>query len=241
MKSHSLSPVKAVELSDNKKIGYCSAIYKTLKSCPEDCPFMGAGCYGELGHVGIITRRLTASRFHSPEGIARVEAAAIMSLTGRFDLRLDVVGDTRTDEAARIVSRAVLDYKDASRMYRHDGREADVWKYTHAWKAVRRSSWQGVSILASVETDEQVCDAHSRGYATAMVVAKFAKPSVYVTEGGTTILPCPFHTRGTQCVDCRICMKDDRLLANEITIGFQAHGAMAGEVRKTLRSLEVVA
>jgi hypothetical protein len=50
------------------------------------------------------TRRLNRAE-RNPEQIARAEAKGIRSLTGRFPLRLHVVGDCRTNFTAKVVRR----------------------------------------------------------------------------------------------------------------------------------------
>lgn len=51
----------AIEKSQDRKLsrrGNVSATYAPQQTCPQDCPLLGAGCYAEVGHVGIHTRRL---------------------------------------------------------------------------------------------------------------------------------------------------------------------------------------
>lgn len=84
-------------------------------------------------------------------------------------------------------------------------------------------------------------EATSRGYAPCLVVGEFQSSKPYTTDYGTSIIPCPYQTTGRQCVDCRLCVKGEKLLQLGVTIGFQAHGAGESKVRKTLQSLEVVA
>lgn len=235
------SPVRVVEISENRKLGHCSATYASLHSCPESCPHKDNGCYAQMGPTGILTQRMTGTAFRKPDSIARLEAAGILGLTGRFDLRLHVVGDCKTDAASKILSSACADFRDRSRRFRKDDQEAAVWGYTHAWSSVRRSSWFGVSMLASCETAEQVEDANTRGYAAALIVPSFESSKPHQTDGGTLVVPCPYQTTGRQCVDCRLCMKSDKLLEMGLTIAFSAHGSKAESVRKTLKSLEVVA
>jgi hypothetical protein len=72
------------------------------------------------------------------------------------------------------------------------------------------------------------------GYATAMVVAQFRKPTAYITSG-IKIVPCPQETgRSGSCVECRLCLKDDLLRRAGITIGFEAHSNAADRMRGKL-------
>jgi len=221
----------AVERSDNRKLGAVSATYVSQGSCPRDCPFYGAGCYAEYGFVSVTTRRLNdADGGLSAGRLALLEAAAIDGLSGRRPMRLHVVGDCRTNAAARTVGAA-------ARRYAKRGGQR-VWTYTHAWRRVRRESWgEGVSVLASCETPQQVREAQAAGYATAMVVPTHKQAAAY-DHGGVKVVPCPAQTRvGVTCESCRLCWDDGRLRRAGLTIAFAAHSQ--GE-RQVLRSLPVV-
>lgn len=155
--------------------------------------------------------------------IARLEADAIGTLTGALDLRVHVVGDCKTSAAAKLVAAAMARHR------RKQGRRA--WTYTHAWRTVPRKAWLGESVLASCETAGQVKEANSRGYAAAIVVAKFASEKAYTTEEGLRIIPCPNQTsRGLTCLQCGICMNAGSLAQRGFTVGFEAHGAGKGKI-----------
>ena len=126
--------------------------------------------------------------------VARAEAAAIDGafrggpIDGR-PLRLHTVGDCRNRTAARIVGGAVVRWLD-----RGGGK---VWTYTHAGADVPRLAWgPRMSVLASVDTLDQVGKAIAAGYAPARYVADFPTGSKSWSEGGIRWIPCPAQTRG---------------------------------------------
>jgi hypothetical protein len=218
---------KAIENSQNKKTGPCSATYASQGSCPNDCVFRGQGCYAETGLVNIQTIALKEGLESSPEDIAIQEAESISQLTGRNDLRVHVVGDCKTAESANILA-------DAMRKHRKKrGRAA--WTYTHAWKNVNGKEWRGESVLASVETVGEIIEARAQGYASAIVVKKFARDKVYMIDG-QKVVPCLFQTKGTQCIDCRLCMNTEALQRTNTSIAFEVHGASK---KKVLVQLEI--
>jgi hypothetical protein len=193
-------------------------------ACPDTCPFMASGCYAESGPMAFTTRRLNAAGENTPVAIALVEAAAIRRLSGRHPLRLHLVGDCKTDEAARIVSDAAAEHT------AKNGQPA--WTYTHAWRDVDRESWQSVSVLASCETEADVAAAVARGYATAMVVENFDEAPA--TVDGTRVVPCLQQTGARpDCASCLVCSRDGKL-RGKVTIAFAAHG----HVRKIKTALE---
>lgn len=231
----------AVALSDNNKTGPVACTYAAQGSCPVTCPLIGAGCYAEEGPVGIITRRLNAAGVGmTPDEIAEVEAAAIDRLPSLTDMRLHVVGDCRTNTAAATVAAAATRYADRF-VHKAHGAPQGVWTYTHAWRTVDRASWGAVSVLASCETPFDVDQALARGYAAALVVPEFPNGDrawrVDTLGGSFAVVPCPYQTKGVQCVKCRLCMADDRLRSGRVAVGFAAHGARANTVKRALEVL----
>jgi hypothetical protein len=215
-------PVVAVEVSANAKIGTVSATYVAQGSCPLSCPFFTKGCYAEGGKVGIITAGLNAHGVTDPVALAQEEADGIDGLRGLLPLRLHVVGDCKTAEAARIVSEAAERYM--KRGKRKTASEPFVWTYTHAHN-VPRESWGKVSVLRSCETLDQVKLAHEEGYAAELTVAEFDRDTSYPLGDGYVGIPCPQQTgRAANCVECGLCMKDAKLRENKRVILLSAHG-----------------
>lgn len=228
----------------NKKLKGCAVTYVSQDSCPKDCRFLGpgGGCYAQYGPMlWGVTRRLneaTQGRKIRPFRLAQMERRKILGGLGDpraigMPLRLHGVGDCRTNAAAQEVARGAEIWR------RTTG--APVWGYTHAWRDVSRPAWGKVSILASVEGPGDLERAHRRGYAAALVVARFPYgPKAYtqMVDGERwKIVPCPEQSmpwKGIGCKDCGLCWKDKWLRENKVVIGFAAHGAGAKAVREKL-------
>lgn len=225
-----LIPTSATAVvSHNRKLGDAAATYASQETCPDSCPLRRNGCYAEYGLVGFETRQLNAGAVGmSPKQIAGVEAAKIDALpTSDRPLRLHVVGDCATDEAARIVSGA------ADRYSKRTGRPA--WTYTHSWRDVDRASWGNVSVLASCETPAEVHQAMSRGYAAAIVVPEHPGRKAYVLDT-ITVLPCPAEKNPkVNCASCGWCaLGTAKLIELNKVVGFEAH---SGGVKKAKAAL----
>jgi hypothetical protein len=217
--------VIAVEKSSNKKIGDVSTTYASQASCPSSCIFKDNGCYAESGFAAIHTKRLNKTNF-SPADLAKQEADAIDSLSGKRNMRLHVVGDATTNEYADIISKA------ADRFRKKHNKS--VWSYTHAWRDVDRNNWNGVSILASTESPSAAKQAMAKGYAAAIVVSKYKDTKMYI-EDGVKILPCPEMTQKTvNCTSCKLCWNDKHLLANNMVIAFETHSQQIAKANKAL-------
>jgi hypothetical protein len=232
---------KFVESSQNEKIAgkyKVSATYAPIAvTCPDSCELKGEGCYAQLSFVGMINKKLERAQ----EGMgtteaAKVEAAAIDAAfpkgvpqdgaRGGRDCRIHVSGDCRTRRATRIVAAS------ARRLVKRGA--GAIWSYTHAWRNVPRSDWEGVSTLASIKTPEEVMEARAQGYAPAIVVPTHKSERKY-RVGRHNFLPCPAQTRDMACVDCRLCFKADWLLENKLGIAFAAHGTGTTKIKKRLK------
>lgn len=227
------SPVLAMALTGNSKTGPCAITYAAQGSCPVTCVLQGHGCYAETGPMGIITAGLNSAAVGmTPDTIAVYEAEAIDRLPGNTDLRLHGVGDCRTNWAANWVAEA------CERYMRRSGVGVDAWTYTHAYHMVNRENWGKVSVLASCHSFDECEVAMARGYAACVIVEKFASGDKAWTEdtlaGAIAVVPCPFQTRGVQCVKCRLCMDDARLYDSRTVIAFEAHGRGRASVIKSL-------
>ncbi len=219
--------VKAVEVSSNAKVGKVSVTMVSQASCDPSCKFLSSGCYAEQGLQGMHTRALNKSTGDAGKlDLARAEARAIRGLTGKRPLRLHVVGDASTTQAARILGKSADEYRERF--------GSPVWTYTHAWRKVARKAWGAVSVLASCETLADVRKALARGYAPALVVSRFGSRKASVVDG-VRLIPCPSQTTdAVTCETCRLCWNDRALVDRNAVIVFEAHGSGAKGIRRAL-------
>jgi len=235
-----LGMCKFVPDSANVKIAgkfKVAATYAPIKhTCPNTCALKGEGCYAQQSYVGMLNKKLEIEHEgKTPEELAYVEAAAIDAAfpkgipqdgaRGGRDLRIHVSGDCQTETAARVVAAAARRY-----MARGGGQ---VWSYTHAWRVVPRSAWEGVSVLASVESAVDAAEAVALGYTPAIVVPTHKDMRVYELDG-QKFIPCPAQTRDMSCVDCRLCFNDTKLQSRSQGIAFAAHGTKTNSLKKQL-------
>ena len=221
-----------VARSKNAKLGdRVAATYAHVEStCPRTCPLKLAGCYAKQNRVGMHQSRLAPPRPLPRAGIqaARVEAEGIRKLPrdGR-PLRIHVSGDCRSTTAARIVSGAVADWQAVG--------GGPAWTYTHAWRTVPAEAWRPVSVLASYENPVDLPRAHSRGYATALVVSSFKQGREDCVKVGMKGIACPAQMRDDMtCEKCQLCQLGRTLHKLKRVILFEAHGSGARKVRNLL-------
>jgi hypothetical protein len=209
-------------------------------TCPPTCPWAESpgrpgACYVVAGFQRFLADRLDREALDlDPVEVIRAEADLIRSSFRRGPvpqdgpdgggraLRLHVAGDIEGVDGAEFLAGAAKDW------VRRGG--ARPWSYTHRWAEVRRLAWGPVSVLASVEDPADLGAAARQGYAPALVVERFPSEAAFKVRGWR-VVPCPFETRGTPCVECKLCWRGDELLASRAAIGFQVHGQRAAIAR----------
>jgi hypothetical protein len=232
----------AIYVSDsgNSKLSHGEKIdttYVSIKgTCSDTCPLkQSKTCYAMNSFVGIINRRMNRrARQSSPLALAQAEARTIDESynggpvpTGRC-LRVHTAGDSRTWAGTRLIAAAVKRWK-----ARGGGH---AFTYTHSHAHVPREMWGSVSVLASIESTDQVAAVRAMGYAPAIVVSEHASDKAGVLPGSDTVfIPCPAQTRGVSCVDCGLCMRGDWLFVTNRGISFAAHGIRKNDLKRHLK------
>ncbi len=237
-----MNGVKYVSNSSNRKIKGFKKIDATyvsvMGSCPLTCPLKDEGCYAQMGPLGIHVGRLDKEvNGLSALQIARAEAKVIDESYGGGtvpsgrDMRLHVSGDCRTISGAKLINNAVGRWKSRG--------GGDVWSYTHCWDHVTKDVWENVSMLASVDSTEEVQYARQNGYAPALVVSEHPSERAYTLPGSDTKwIPCPAQTRGVPCADCRLCLNDNYLFNNNYGITFVVHGVKKNHIKRRLQVIK---
>lgn len=224
-------PVTAVEISGNSKTGPVSATYASQVTCPDSCIHKGISCYAEGGLTGFTTRRINRNAGgleNEQVALAILEAELIDSLKGFRPLRVHVVGDCSTDETARIVGSAMLRYS------AKNGQIA--YTYTHAWRDVKKASWQGTSVLASCETVEDIKKARELGYASTIVVESHPENGRAYFKQGELLIPCPAQTRDDMnCTKCKLCFDAQKLFDRRASVAFAPEGNTGKKMRFGLK------
>ena len=226
-----------VEGSKNSKLSKSEPVDSTYvsihASCPKSCALMIEGCYGKTSFTGIVNSRLNKEAIKSSAlDTARAEAFAIDEsykggeVPGR-SMRLHVIGDSRTVAGTKLINSAVKRWK------KRGGNI--VWAYTHSWQNISRDRWNQVSMLASIDSIDQVSLARENGYAPAIVVSEHKSDKVYLLDGSDVKwIPCPAQTRDVACLDCKLCFNADRLFEDNFGIAFAAHGVQKNKIKKRL-------
>ena len=209
--------VIVVEKSGDSKTGPMSVTHAPQLSCPTDCAFYPDTVEDVLG----------TDREELAFTIARAEADGIDKLSGKRNLRVHVVGDCQTIESAMIVGSAMVRYEKRS------GKRA--YTYTHAWRNVHYSAWQGARVIASCETPQDIYIARNElGYPSAeFTYMEHESRKVHIRDG-VKVLPCPNqYNKEVTCDKCMACANIEMLMEKNLVIGIAGHGAIK-KLRKQL-------
>lgn len=242
-----LSPVEKGEYSGCKHRPkpvrpFCASTYVSIQAtCPDECGFKDDGCYASAGFTGHAIRLLDEqARRLTPDQVTANEAKLIDRAYRTFgwprdggrdgfqprDTRLHVGGEVSSERGARMLAAAVR-----RALLRGAGR---FWTFTTRWVDIPRDAWGPISVLASVQGNVEAAHYAQRlGYAPAIVVDRFATEKRHTLADGrhkVDVIPCPAQTRGTTCVQCRLCLDQD-LHGMGVAIGFEAHGTAVRRAR----------
>ncbi len=249
-KRSAVGPASFQPKSCNSKLGpvefvharppFVSSTYVSIQAtCPASCPFKSGGCYVLSGPAKGPARKLDeAACGHTSLEVIQDEVRRIDDAfgggpvpqdgaRGGRDLRLHVGGDVGSTQGARLLAGA-------ARRWRARG-GGTVWTFTHFWREVPRKAWgDAISVLASIESVEDVEEARRAGYPAALVVAKFPSGKAFPVAGSEVrAIPCPAETGYTTCIECRLCLDRDLLKMNR-AIAFETHGSGARKANQAL-------
>lgn len=243
-----LSPVDLVDVGGDRKRPvprrpFCSSTFAAIHvTCPDRCKFKrgvdgeGNGCFADAGFTRISAQKMDAAAVAMTEAdvIAHEFEAILRAFGGKTipqdggrhgtagrDIRFHVGGDVQSIESAATLGAAAHDWR--ARM------GGSAWTFTHSWPTIPRRAWgASMSVLASVESADEVPRAVRQGYAPALVVARFEDDQPFEVAG-VKFIPCPAETRNRTCVECRLCLDVD-LHKLGCGIAFAAHGNEAARV-----------
>lgn len=213
----------------------CSTYVSIEATCPPSCRFKDHGCYAQMGIQDVVRRLDESARGMTGLQVAQAEAELLDrawprgvpqdGARGGRDLRLHVAGEFPGAEGATVVGQAV------ERWRARGGGSA--WTYTHRWREIEPEAYgPALSVLASVETQEEAEQAIARGYVPLLAVHRFYTKRAYrPPAAGVKVIPCPAQTRQVKCVGCRLCFGK---LPKGSAIAVELHGVGAHKAARRI-------
>lgn len=211
--------------SQNQKTGPIPTISRPQVTCPNDCPLMGAGCYGENNTFGgapsMFTRAERAVQKFSIRDIA------LRAKPGTPAVRVNVVGDYLNEKG-----KPDLEYI-ADTNFIAKARDWVMIAYTHAWKRMKPDMFDYV-VRASCQSEAELKEAHAAGWWTVVVDPGPEHPDTLIgkTIDGRKVVQCPAtNGKAANCAECRLCGREAAIVA------FPTHGTQKKKAAQAVDSI----
>lgn len=203
--------------SGNKKTGEMAVSTSSKTTCSPSCPFLGNGCYAEMGPLNLHWLKVTSGeRGESfPNFLKRLEALPESSA-----FRHNQAGDLphNLGKISRTFIRKMVQSVAHLRAYTYTHHNLQLGENLSLLRYANRN---GFTINVSCESEAQVDNAIAADLPAVLVVPSDEKRTTWHTESGNTVTVCPAQRSDTiTCADCMLCQKRHKKLA----IAFLAHG-----------------
>lgn len=203
-------------VSGNKKTGPMPVTMTSSNTCPESCPFKGAGCYAEVGPVRIHWHKLDTAQ--TGVGIKQL-CRLIRTIPGQMLWRHNQAGDLPgTGERINVTElRAIVRANHGRRGFTYTHK--DVGQPRNL-AAIRDATARGFTVNLSADNAAHADELARTGLPVVVVLPTNAN-KVTFTPAGRKIVLCPneFNPR-IQCANCGLCYRAER----DYIIGFKAKG-----------------
>lgn len=211
----------------NKKTGKIPVTVSSMKTCPSTCPFIGAGCYADIGPLAIWWRKVTDSVVGLTwdkfcEKIAELPAGTVWRHNQAGDL--PGVGTKIDRSALQQLVRA------------NRGRRG--FTYTHKpltvknSSAIRSANRRGFTVNLSANNLAHADTLYDSGIGPVTVVLPSDQTTNTTTPQGRKVVVCPATQRDDiTCKSCKLCAISTR----EVIVGFPAHGVRKRQASEVAR------
>lgn len=214
-----------VKRSGNVKTGPVRvATYRTQVTCPDTCPLMGSGCYGENNGVGGSPTPFGHAARGDEDTDYTILRDALLACKAGDVIRVNVVGDYLNADGTP-------DFAYINVINEAANRGVIVLAYTHAWRSLSPDLFvDAARPQASCDNPADVSAARAAGWSTVIVDPDGRYPQAG-DIGGTRAVICPNVTNGVKCIDCKLCA-----VQRKSTIVFPVHGMRRGRAARALAS-----
>jgi hypothetical protein len=211
--------------SGNHKTGPIPTISRPQTSCPNTCPLINAGCYGE--NAGAMGRPSIFKMVGKAVQKISVRDIALRAPKAAPAIRFNVVGDYFNEDGTPDTEYI------ADTNFVAKARKWVAISYTHGWKRLVPSMFDYV-VRASCQSREELQDAHARGWWTVVVDPGPEHPDTLIgqTIDGRKVVQCPAtNHENISCADCRLCGREAAIVA------FPVHGARKNRALNVVQDL----
>jgi len=224
---------KFTRTTANSKTGPIPVTVTSSDSCPSACPLKGAGCYAELGMVGMQWRKVDKGQ-HTGTFSAMVDE--ISRLPKGQLWRHNVAGDL-PHHAEIIDAKALQMLTKANRKAKAKGftyTHHDVTKPANR-EAIAAANAGGFTVNLSANNLDHADELAELNIGPVVTIIPEGLPRSIKTPAGRHVITCPAtYNDAIQCINCEICQKVDR----KAIVGFPVHGARKGKAEKVFMMVQ---
>lgn len=218
-----------IRLSGNRKTGPIPVSITTSNTCPDACPWRGAGCYAELHWLGKHWAKVDSGERASLawEAFCARVAALPAGQLWRHNQAGDLPGDRDAIDSAALARLVEANRGKRGFSYTHKPVGPSHWQHVANARAVERANRGGLTINLSADSLDEADALADLGIGPVTVVLPEDAPRHSRTRSGRHVVVCPAQEHEDMtCERCRLCAVADR----KAIVGFRAHGALRKRV-----------
>ena len=203
--------------SRNVKTGPIPVSTTSSESCPPECPLQGAGCYAELGHVGMFWRKVSQGKTGTNFDTFISKIAALPAETlWRHNQAGDLIGSGGNIDTGALAELVAANIGRRGFTYSH----YDVLKNTKNAVAIAAANKAGFTVNLSANNLDHADKLADLGIAPVVVVLPAEQTTNTKTPLGRKIVVCPATIReNISCKTCQLCQRN-----RDASVGFPVHG-----------------
>lgn len=223
-KAPTMAKIHFVRISGNTKTGPIPVTTTDRDSCPSVCPLKDAGCYADLGHIGMHWRRVS----NKPDNSWDTAMASIAALPNDTLWRHNQAGDlphnNQVIDAGLLASLVKANKGKNGFTYTHHDVSIEANKLAIEW-----TNSKGFTVNLSANSLEHADKLKSLNVGPVVTIMPTDCDKVTQTPAGNTVIQCPAtYQDDVTCATCGICQVRDR----KAIIGFPVHGSRKAKAHK---------
>lgn len=204
--------------SRNQKTGPIPVSTSNRSTCPPSCPFMGNGCYAEVGyytrlHWDKVTEGERGTDYNAfCRSVSKLPAGTLW----RHNIAGDLVGDNDVIDKHALHRLVAANYGRRGFTYTHYPMRGENIR------AVKHAIKHGFTVNVSANSPKEAAKLAKKQLPT-VCVAPIDQPKKQVING-VSIIVCPATYReDITCSSCKLCSVADR----QVVVAFPAHGSQS--------------
>lgn len=213
-------------VSSNSKTGPIPVSTSTAATCPDSCPLKKAGCYADVGPLGMHWKAVTeGKRGSSWDDFLAAIRKLPHGILWRHNQAGDLPGNNEEIDAGMLAELVRANGNRKGFTYTHKPMNA---ANAHA---VAEANRKGFTINLSANSPAHADQLAALGIGPVVSIVREDAAKVSYTPEGRKMVVCPAQTSDrVTCASCGLCQRVDR----EYIIGFRAHGASKKKAQASL-------